>query len=338
MKKTATMALKIGFSLALYAYIFTSVDVSRLWTLLKAANVSLFAIGVAGYIVVQTMSAYRWSLLLGPLGMRTSFGRLLSIYFLGMFFNWFLPTAIGGDVVRVYYLSRDAGRLSGPTASVFLDRDLGMAALLLVALVVATASGTTLSVPGGVQNIPLAPLFGLVVLAFTAANLALFYRPTYHLLHKLLKLLRMKRADERVQRLFDSVNSYRGHWRLLSGTLLLSVVIQVGGIFTNVMLGTSLGIVTYHGWVDFLVLIPAISLISMVPLSLNGMGWREISYIVLFQAVGATEPQAAALAFAWLGVLLATSLPGGIIYVLRGIKPRVDGNELESATARSLTR
>jgi uncharacterized membrane protein YbhN (UPF0104 family) len=58
----------------------------------------------------------------------------------------------------------------------------------------------------------------------------------------------------------------------------------------------------------------------MVPLSVNGSGWREASYIVLFQSVGATAEQAAALALLWLGAVVVTSLPGGIIYVVRGAR------------------
>jgi hypothetical protein len=64
----------------------------------------------------------------------------------------------------------------------------------------------------------------------------------------------------------------------------------------------------------------------MVPVSVNGMGWREFSYIVLFGSVGANEPQAAALAFMWLGVLVVTSIPGAVIYIMRGT--RVNDREL----------
>jgi uncharacterized protein (TIRG00374 family) len=330
MKKTAITGLKIGVSLALYAYIFASVDVARLWSQLKTANLSLFVLAVLSYLAIQSLSAYRWCLLLAPQRLSAPYRRLLSIYFMGMFFNWFLPTAIGGDVVRVYYLNKETRRLSGATASVFLDRDLGMAALLLVALAVTLTDGTRLSVPeAGLNGVLLAPLFALVTAAFAAANLALFYRPSYNLLHRFLRLFRLKRADERVQKLFDSVNSYRGRWGLLGGAMGLSVVIQLGGIVANVMLAASIGIVTTNGWLDFLVLIPAVSLISMAPLSVNGMGWREISYIVLFQTVGATEPQAAALAFLWLGVLFTTSLPGGVIYILRGATKKL---QLSSTT------
>jgi hypothetical protein len=56
----------------------------------------------------------------------------------------------------------------------------------------------------------------------------------------------------------------------------------------------------------------------MIPLSVNGAGWREASYILFFQSVGAEAHQAATLSFLWLGVIVVTSLPGGIIYIAEG--------------------
>ncbi|HEV8486387.1 MAG TPA: hypothetical protein VGV87_22780, partial [Blastocatellia bacterium] len=75
-----------------------------------------------------------------------------------------------------------------------------------------------------------------------------------------------------------------------------------------------------------------IGLVTMAPVSVNGMGLREGAYIMLFTSatVGAGEHQAAALAFLWLGVTVATGLPGGIIYVLRGGKREDDLHKAEA--------
>jgi uncharacterized protein (TIRG00374 family) len=321
MKKTLTTALKIAVSVGLFAYIFSKIDIDQLWAILKEAKVGYLLAGVATYFCIQSLSAYRWYLLLKPLGIRVSYSDLFSYYLIGMYFNFFLPTAIGGDVVRVYYLQKHTGSVGIATATVFLDRDIGMAALLLMALGVAAAAGTTLPVPvAGMNELPLAPVFGLIVLAFVVVNLALFYRPTYNLLHRILRILKMKSADDKVERLFSSVNAYRNRWPLLLWAMALSVIVQVGCVAVNVFAASAIGMVTRNGWIDFLVFIPSIGLMSMIPLSLNGMGWREVSYIALFQSVGASEAQSAALAFLWLGVLIAASLPGGIVYVARGAK------------------
>lgn len=320
MKKSVLTLLKVVFSVGILVYIFTRVvRINELWDNLRNADASYLVAAVAVYFLVQTLSAYRWYLLLRPLGIESSFPKILALYYLGMYFNFFLPSAIGGDFFKVYYLHKETGRLSASTASVFLDRDIGMGGLLLAATVVAAYGGTRIPPHGGVL---LAPVFALIGLAFIAANLALFYRRSYNLLHRLLSLFRMKKADVKVERLFDSVNSYRGEWRLAVVALIISLGVQVGCAFVNMLAASAIGLHTQHGWIDYMVFIPAIGLIGMIPLSVNGAGWREASYILLFQSVGAQLHEAATLSLLWLGILVVTSLPGGIIYLARGSRSK----------------
>ncbi len=325
MKKSGLLLLKVVFSVGILVYIFTRVvRIGDLWANLREANIAYLVAAVAVFFVVQTLSAYRWYLLLKPLDIDIGFPKILSLYYLGMYFNFFLPSAIGGDVFKVYYLHKETGRLSASTASVFLDRDIGMGGLLVAATVVAAYGGTRIPPENGIL---LAPLFGLVGIAFIAANLALFYRRSYSLLHRLLSLFKMKKADEKVERLFDSVNSYRGEWGLGVTTLIISLGVQIGCAVVNILAANSIGLRTLHGWIDYMVFIPAIGLIGMIPLSVNGAGWREASYILLFQSVGAEPHQAATLSLLWLGIMVVTSLPGGIIYLARG------GRASETASA-----
>lgn len=325
MKKTGLLLLKIVFSVGILVYIFTKVvHIQDLWANLKEASLPYLIGAIALYFLVQTISAYRWYLLLKPLDLQVGFLRILGLYYLGMYFNFFLPSAIGGDVVKVYYLHKETGRLSASTASVFLDRDIGMGGLLLAATVVAAYGGTRIPPETGVL---LAPLFGLIGIAFIIANLALFYRPSYNVLHRLLSLVKMKRADEKVERLYESFNAYRGKWTLMVVTIATSLAIQAGCAFVNMLAAEAIGLHTRNGWIDYMVFIPAIGLIGMIPLSVNGAGWREASYILLFQSVALGDPtqgthQAATLSLLWLGIIIITSLPGGIIYIARGGRKR----------------
>ena len=311
MKKTVITVLKFLVSFGILAYIANKVGAAALWETIRKAHLFPFIAAVLSYFVVQGLSAYRWYLLLKPLGLKIGFPRILSLYFLGMYFNLFLPTAIGGDAVRVYYLHKEAKRLSHATASVFLDRDLGMGALLLIATLVATFAGTS------INGVALAPIFALISIAFIAANLVIFYKPSYNLLHRLLSKTKMQSVDHKVESLFTSVNAYRGQSKLMLAAFIISCVIQVGGIYSNILVAQAIGMTTQNGWFDFLVFIPAISLISMNPLSVAGTGWREYSYKIFFHSVGASETQAAALGLLWLGVMIITSLPGGIIYIFQ---------------------
>jgi uncharacterized protein (TIRG00374 family) len=331
MKKTAILALKIAVSVGLFAYIFHKVDARHLWEIMRNARFSSLAGAIILYLVIQTFSAYRWRLVLQPLGMKVPFQRLLAYYFVGMYSNLFLPSAIGGDVVKIYFLNKETRRLSGATTSVFIDRDLGLAALLIVATVVSSIAGTTFN------GVPIAPVFVLISLGFVAANLVIFYKPTYRLLHKALSLMRMKRADEKVERLFESVNSYRGAYRVLFAGLAISIVIQLGTVLVNLLNGSAIGLQTSGGATDYLVFIPAIMLVIMIPLSIGGLGWRELSFIALFKSVGATEAQAVTLALLWFAVQVVTSLPGGVIYLVEELRTRHRASEQANESAATPT-
>lgn len=322
MKKSALTALKILVSVGILMYLFTRVvHISDLWANLKDARISYFLAAIVVYFAVQTLSAYRWYLLLKPLNIATSFPRIIALFYLGMYFNFFLPSSIGGDFFKVYYLNKETGRLSASTASVFVDRDIGMGGLLVIAVAAAVWSGIRVPPDNGYM---LAPIFAVIAVAFVAANLALFYRPTYKVLHRLLSMFKLKKADVKVENLFESVNSYRGKWGLATVALLMSLGVQIGCAGVNMLAGEAIGLQTQHGWIDYMVFIPAIGLIGMIPLSVNGAGWREASYILLFQSVGAEAHKAATLSLLWLGVMVVTSLPGGILYIVEGRQGKAD--------------
>ncbi|HEY9232261.1 MAG TPA: lysylphosphatidylglycerol synthase transmembrane domain-containing protein [Blastocatellia bacterium] len=307
--------LKIAVSLGILAYIFLRVvDINLLWKELIKANPLYFVAAVMVYFLVQGLSAWRWYVLLKPQALDVPFSRVLAYYFLGMYFNFFLPSAIGGDVVKVYYLNKETKQLSASASSVFFDRDIGMGGLVLIALVTARLADPARM---KINGVPLVPIFALIAVGFLVANLALFYRPTYNLLHRLLSLFKMKKVDDKIERLFTSVNVYRRRWGLIAATMVMSLGVQVGCAIVNLLAARSIGI-NQAGLSDFLVFIPAIGLISMIPISVGGTGLREASYILMFSSVGVGRPQALALSVLWLGVIAITSLPGGIVYVARG--------------------
>src|SRR6266571_2097643 len=113
MKRGALLAAKVGVSLALLIYLFSTTDLSALESRVRSGDVLLFATAVALYAGMLALSTWRWRLLLHALGFPARLRDLTSSYLVATFFNNFLPSNIGGDVVRV----RDGSRLTGSTAA-----------------------------------------------------------------------------------------------------------------------------------------------------------------------------------------------------------------------------
>ena len=130
--------LKPLVSVSLYAFIFWFTDVRAILARLADARFEYVAAGVLLYAAGQALSTWKWRLLLAPVGLgAVRYTRLLAFYFIGMFFNLFLPTIVGGDAVKAVLLARETGSAGPRDDSVFMERNLGLFALLSIALVAA---------------------------------------------------------------------------------------------------------------------------------------------------------------------------------------------------------
>ncbi len=130
--------LKAGVSLALLAYLFSRVDVGRLWQLARSASIPWLASALALYYLMIGVSAWRWGVLLEAQGLHFPFRRLTSSFFVATFFNNFLPSNIGGDVIRIADTAPAAGSRTRAATVVLIDRGMGLLGLVLIAAIGAT--------------------------------------------------------------------------------------------------------------------------------------------------------------------------------------------------------
>lgn len=257
---------------------------------------------VALYVAGQFVSTLRWQQMGRALGFQSPFRQMLGFYFIGMYFNLLLPTSVGGDVVRAWYLNGRSGRRLNAFLCVFLDRFSGLLVLLALACLAVLLSPVTLA-PWIVWSV-----YGMA--ASCLAGLALL--PT---------LARWARlGDVRVLKIRAAVAILKRPG-LFARTTLLSVVVQSLGVVMVWMVGRSLGAnvpVSFY-WI----LVPMVSLLTMLPVSVNGMGVRELSMAILLAPMGAGQDVAVPLALLWFAVTALVSLTGGLVYLFgRFPRPR----------------
>jgi uncharacterized membrane protein YbhN (UPF0104 family) len=257
----------------------------------------LFGLGLYG--LTQVVSGLRWQLLARPLGFRRRFSELVAFYFIGMFFNLALPTSVGGDVVRGWYLDGGSGRRSAALVCVLLDRLSGLLVLLLLAC-------------GAVLLCPLV-LPGWLVAAVWATAAAIVLGTLALPLLARLQLLSAKHAA--------LSTSLRQCLPLLlrPGPLLLSVVVQSANVALVWMIGRALGVPVADSY--YWVLVPVVTLLTLLPVSLNGMGVREGGTVLLLGLQGVDSGTALSLALLWFAVFTLASLAGAPLYLF-GSFPR----------------
>lgn len=305
--------LRIAISLIVLAIVIVNVGTENLLGALRSIDLRWFALAVLIHLAGLVIRTWRWSMLIAALGTPIAFGRLLYLYLAGTFFNTFLPTGIGGDVVKIIELSPQRGGAQA-FSTVLADRLTGILGSSLIALVVAIVDPA--DVPPDVRAIVIAVSAGVLL-----ASLLLTQRP---LLDRVLTRLPFwSKLPKKLIKLYEALTSYS------LGAIARSTLISLP--FTLTLIGTQYALALGLG-VDapiryFALFIPMVALIQLLPISFNGLGVREGAFQVLFGTVGVAEAQAVAMSLMYYIVRVATGLLGGLVYLLGNLKKTDDGRQ-----------
>jgi uncharacterized protein (TIRG00374 family) len=318
MKARIWTVLKVAVTLLLFFYIFRKIDIHHFAATLRNARLDILIAGFLVLWIAHIICVYRWRMLMRPLMPVPSAANLLAIYCIGIFFNLTFPTVIGGDVVKMYYAGRPTKSYAQSFASTFLDRDAGMLAMMIVAC--AAICIHPVSVPG----IPVPLIIWGVFAAFVLGNLAIFAPRLHRLLTQGLRRLGLSKIAKKINTVSSAFQIMGRHPGALLWSLIVSFINQLLVISVTYVL--ALGLRIHVPFPYFLVFVPVITLISMIPISLNGMGLREYSFMSLFAAIGVPPASCIALGVLSSVIVILSSLPGGIVYML--FKNKADVKQL----------
>ena len=253
------------------------------------------------------LGAFRWQRLLRAGRIEISFAKVLTLNLMGNFFNHALPSMIGGDMVKAYYIMRShADRKSNVLVSLIADRIVGLAGLAIVCLA-AIASGWNDPLVHGIRK-PIFIIFGLLALIWAI----LFVPGLARVLHltRLLQKLPFKRFTEPLRRAVGLYSAQPAIWVL---AIALSVLIHLI-LLTCVYLGAR-ALAPGPGYRDYLLLLPPTWIISAVPITPGGAAWMEMWYQSFFSRVGVSATAALSLSLFHRFILLIWALPGLVFYI-----------------------
>jgi uncharacterized protein (TIRG00374 family) len=308
--------LKPAGTIALYVFVFYWTDFRAILGRLRTVEFSPVIAGMVLYVAGQALSAFKWRLLLKPVGLTASYSRLLGFYFTGMFFNLFLPTIIGGDAVKAVLLARDSQAPARATMSVFMERNTGLCALLLIAL-----GASWIAPPVRLSGTPLPVLVLAIGACYLLVNIVLMSPLAYRAADSVIAATPLARMRPRARSLYDALMPYKRSVPILVVALALSLVFQAFVIAVVFLSARALSLAVPLSAVA--VFVPLVSLAGMVPVSVNGLGVREALYILLFGRIGVSAELAVSLALVYLAVTVVASLPGGLVYALQPASMRL---------------
>jgi glycosyltransferase 2 family protein len=318
MKQKVFVAIKLAITALLFMYIFHTIDFHQFSATLRNARMGILIGGFLILWVAHYICIYRWRMLMRPLMPSLSLSNLFGIYCIGLFFNLTFPTVVGGDVVKMYYAGKPSKCYAQSFAATFLDRDAGMFAMMIIACIAA------LIYPVSVPGVPVSYIIWSVFAAFVLGNIAIFVPRFHRLLTDILQRLRLSRIATKVDMISSAFQIMGKHKTVLLWSLAISFVNQI--LVISVTWITAVGLRMDIPPKYFLIFVPVITLISMIPISLNGMGLREYSFKSLFGAIGVLPASCIALGVISSIILILTSIPGGVIYIF--FKNRADMQQL----------
>lgn len=293
-KKTILkITLKIVVSFGFLVYLLFKLHPETLITELKKVKIGYFVIATISYLFTMYFSTIRWAYFIK---IKKNFKELFELYMIGTFFNLFMPGTIGGDAIKAYYLYKGSldSKKGDSLVSVFMERYMGFCGLIFISLL-GLVSGYNY-----VANSFIVPLLVSIIIVFIVASIFVVYFP-YEMLYSKLKGVR------------NAIGAYLKNYRIIFNTFLLSLVVQGIGIWVVYLLGLSIEVNATFS--TYLIFVPIISLVSMVPISFSGVGVREYSFLYIFSVVGVSKEKAVSLSLLWFLVMIITGLFGMFFYI-----------------------
>ena len=310
-RKTLIFILKGVVSVGLLALLISRSDAPRLWAYVRTASVLWLASALGLYLLMVLASAWRWGLLLDAQGVPVPGRTLAGSFLVATFFNNFLPSNIGGDVVRIADTARPAGSKTLATAVVLVDRGIGLLGLVLLAAVAGSVVGDT-----GASPVPASLLWAVFGGTTLAAAPALLAPARVIRLLGPLRRLNPEWVGARLDRLAGVLYRFRQAPVALVGCVGGAVLVQVilVGFYAAIAHAIGVAVSPWH----LAVLVPVSFLVQMLPLSVNGFGLREATFSFYFARLGLPIEAALVISLLGAGLVMLFSLTGAVVYVVRG--------------------
>lgn len=286
--------VRIGISAGLVIWLFSRFDIKGVLASLRDLSIFVWVIASLIYVSAQTLSSIRWWVLSNTLGFPGKWRTYLGFYFVGMYFNLFLPTGVGGDVFKIHFLARNEGKRFLAACSVLGDRAFGLISLMLIGAI-------------SVQLYPdLLPTHFATFLSI-AGLLIVCFMGGLPFLHGAIKI-----PWPRISQYMSGLHVLLKKPQRVLIALGLSFCLQILGIGMVALLARGIGIQVPPEY--YFSVVPLITLMTLIPISFSGIGVREGAFVYFLGLKGIHPEPALTLGLVFFSVQVVASLLGGVAY------------------------
>lgn len=303
-KKYALVALKFLISGGLIWYLLSAVDVSAVKA--RLADADLVLLGLAGLTIILQVgvAGARWWAVMRGIGHPLPWLELARLFYIGSFFSQALPSSVGGDPIRIYMAYKDGVPLIKAINGVFLERVAAMVALVVVVVLVQPAFVGKLDATGRSLAVMTISLLVVGIIVGVVVLMCLDRLPESFRRFKIVRGLASLAQDTR---------DMTRNWSALAASMLFGVLTHINT--ATVVYFIALALSVDVRWLDCLVLIPLVILVTTLPISIAGWGVRESAMVAALALVGVAADAALSVSLT-LGLLaIVTMIPGGLLWL-----------------------
>ncbi len=328
MKKVIRTVIWLVVALLALAYLVHKTPREEFTNALKQLRWGWAIAGLLTYQLSQTLLAVRWVVLLRVQGVYVSVYQAVKLTYLGLFYNNMMPGAVGGDLLKAWYITKHSGKNQRVEAAVtvFVDRLIGLIGMIFVGAIASYfVANMTIKIMGHAVQVR---VLVWLILAALIISVFLFLNQSVRKVLRLGKLAARLPFTSMLTKIDQAICIYRHHSRTIVVALLISSIIQSLAIVAIWMLTQSLGLTQVTFW-QCLIIMPVVWLVSAAIPVPGGLGVIENLFIPFF--VAAIDPQgraleqaagqAAALALLNRLMLCCVSIPGAMVPVFGGHLP-----------------
>lgn len=324
------LVLRVAVAVCAMTWVLHHQDWAQLVQIVLQMNLGYFVVCAVVFVMGQVLLATRWWLLLRVQGIPMGVGTAVKLHLLGLFYNNIMPSSMGGDLLRAWYVTKHTDKRLVAALSVFVDRAIALASMLLmvVAVYVCLVRGHIGQSVPSVEPLNSTAAAHLVVLLWILGGVLLATVAVFCCRPMRQRIIHVSRPAwghliQAGRTIRDSVVVYCGKPYVLLAAMGLTILLQSIIIVTFWVLGHSLGIdvsVSYY-----FIIFPATWLLSALPISIAGIGLLEGGIVVLFTRLASVPTeQAMALALCQRFVWMLASVPGGVIHLLGAHLPKAN--------------
>jgi glycosyltransferase 2 family protein len=289
--KQLIVVLKLSVSLGIIAYILQGIEYDSLMELCRTISPFMVFLVIALSIVRNVIGAIRFKKLSDTVAV-IPLHTIIRHYFIASFYNNLLPSVIGGDAARIYMSSKEGLPVAKAVTLITIERLLGLYALILIAF----ASVYFWDAPVQFSSV--------IKISFWSANLVL----------PLIIFINLRSRFAWFNAIIDTLRGLRTRINVLVAAASYSVLFQFISIAVSILIGYALGAeIAFSAYLTF---IPLVWLFTMLPISIGGVGLREMSFVYLFGLIGVEKEVALLISLGTYASLIVSSLIGASMILL----------------------